>query len=265
MDIRFFNFAGFTIAIRFEETLYPAFEKDFKENILAAYQGFAIEKPTKKPHFTIDVTTRENVETIVRKKEGKYFVNYYEEKNKSKGITYYFISRLQFELIIRKVMHNLLESNDGFLLHASGSVIDNKAYLFLADAGGGKSTIARLLLNHYTRLSDDTVVIRKQNSKFYVHRTPLREKRPQSEKMPGMFPLGKIFFIHKNPELQIEKLEDKEIILSKFLKQGFFLQKEGMRNKIYWAFDFVKQWSEFYDLSYGLQNFNRVIELLQRI
>lgn len=69
----------------------------------------------------------------------------------------------------------LLE-HDGLMLHSSAVVVDEKAYLFTADPGTGKSTHTSLWLKHFGDrafiLNDDKPAIRLINGKWYAFGTP---------------------------------------------------------------------------------------------
>lgn len=65
---------------------------------------------------------------------------------------------------------------DGLMLHSSAVVVDEKAYLFTADPGTGKSTHTSLWLKHFGDrayiLNDDKPAIRLENGKWYAYGTP---------------------------------------------------------------------------------------------
>ena len=69
-----------------------------------------------------------------------------------------------------------LLQHSGLILHASAIVVNNKAYLFTAHSGTGKSTHTTLWLNHFGDkafiLNDDKPAIRYIDGKWYAYGTP---------------------------------------------------------------------------------------------
>lgn len=70
---------------------------------------------------------------------------------------------------------NLLK-HDGLMLHSSAVVVDDKAYLFTADSGTGKSTHTGLWLKKFGDrayiLNDDKPAIRREKDGWYAYGTP---------------------------------------------------------------------------------------------
>lgn len=64
----------------------------------------------------------------------------------------------------------------GFMLHSSCVVVDEKAYLFSADSGTGKSTHVNMWLERFGArafiLNDDKPALRLVNGKWYAYGTP---------------------------------------------------------------------------------------------
>jgi len=62
-----------------------------------------------------------------------------------------------------------LRPANGLLVHAGAMVVSGKALLFLGHSGAGKSTICRLLGEHYSTLSDDLLrLTRRQDGAWFV-------------------------------------------------------------------------------------------------
>ena len=78
------------------------------------------------------------------------------------------------------------------LIHCSGVIRNEKAAIFLASGGGGKTTVAELSYNTPV-LSDDLIVLRKDDGIVGAHATPLAEKTtgPCQAKIGGLFMLEK--------------------------------------------------------------------------
>jgi hypothetical protein len=66
-----------------------------------------------------------------------------------------------------------LALESGFLLHASGAVVDGRAHVFAGHSGDGKTTLARLLEGEGAFLmSDERIAIRETPDGFVAHGTP---------------------------------------------------------------------------------------------
>ena len=65
---------------------------------------------------------------------------------------------------------------DGMMLHSSAVIVDDRAYLFTADSGTGKSTHTALWLKYFGNrakiLNDDKPAIRFENDRWYAYGTP---------------------------------------------------------------------------------------------
>jgi len=65
---------------------------------------------------------------------------------------------------------------DGMMLHSSAVIVDDRAYLFTADSGTGKSTHTALWLKYFDNrariLNDDKPAIRFENDRWYAYGTP---------------------------------------------------------------------------------------------
>ena len=72
---------------------------------------------------------------------------------------------------IRIVLTLVLLKNQGFLVHASSLIRNDKGYVFPGKSGAGKTTITRLTPGSIL-LSDELSLIKKINGKFRVYGTP---------------------------------------------------------------------------------------------
>lgn len=100
----------------------------------------------------------------------------------------------------------------GFQLHASAVVLEDRAYLFSAPSGVGKSTHAekwrRLFGAEY--LNDDKPVLRLQPEGWTVYGTPWSGKYDLSA--PKGVPLGGIAFVWRSEENRIARLRAAEAL-----------------------------------------------------
>ena len=81
--------------------------------------------------------------------------------------------------VYRRFLKHLL-SLDGIVVHSSAIAVDDKAYLFTAPSGTGKSTHAslwrKMLKDKAVIVNDDKPVIRLIDGEFYVYGTPWNGK-----------------------------------------------------------------------------------------
>ncbi|MCK4994625.1 MAG: hypothetical protein KAS13_06235 [Candidatus Omnitrophica bacterium] len=121
------------------------------------------------------------------------------EENEQTGI---FLTYPMDELL----MINLLARERGVMFHACGLKYLGKGILFAGTSGAGKSTIANLWKKKKDAviLSDDRVIVRKIDSKFWIYGTPWHgdAKISSAEKAP----LEKIFFLKHENKNHIEKI-----------------------------------------------------------
>ena len=84
------------------------------------------------------------------------------------------------------------------LLHTSGVVKDDRAYLFTGDSGAGKSTVCKLLRSEpsFTILHDETVAVTRMEQGFGAWSTPLRGEVEARSNVGA--PLKAIFFLNQD-------------------------------------------------------------------
>jgi len=102
---------------------------------------------------------------------------------------------------------NLLARGRGVLLHASGIKDSGRGILFSGTSGAGKSTLATLWEGQagVTVLSDDRVIIREQEGRFWAYGTPWHgDARAAS---PEAVPLDRIFVIEHASENRAAPLD----------------------------------------------------------
>lgn len=114
-----------------------------------------------------------------------------------------------------------LLSFNGCFLHASAVAYQNRAYLFSADSGVGKSTHTALWLKNFPGayiLNDDKPALRKMDGRFFVFGTPWSGKTDlnRNEKVP----LGAICFLERSEHNDIAPLKTGEAI-GLFMRQTY--------------------------------------------
>jgi hypothetical protein len=101
------------------------------------------------------------------------------------------------------IMHRL-SLGEGVEVHALGLAdYDGSGYLFLGHSGAGKSTTARLWMSEpgVKLLSDDRIIIRKKDGKFWMYGTPWHGDAGVAS--PRSAPLSAIFLLEQAPSNQI--------------------------------------------------------------
>lgn len=106
---------------------------------------------------------------------------------------------------------------DGMLLHASAAVMDDKAYLFSAPCGTGKSTHTALWKKTFGEqnveiLNDDKPALRLENGRWYAYGTPWSGKTDQNLNMK--VPVAGICFLHQAKENEIKPFIGNKAIFS---------------------------------------------------
>ena len=119
-------------------------------------------------------------------------------------IEYIFLGQLFYKYILQQ---------DGILLHSSCVVKDNKAYLFSAPSGTGKSTHTTLWLEEFSDayiLNDDKPAIIYKDNTLYAAGTPFSGKHDISRNL--LVPIGGICFLERSETNWIKEIDKKQAI-----------------------------------------------------
>jgi|GEM_PF-2256907 len=260
IDHLILNIAGFNIQINFKKTEWEFAYEKLKKEILHYFQGFIVQKKNKIDYF-IDI--EETTTLILNKKyPEKYFVNFFDKKKDKTITTYYQISLLQFQMILREALIDLLAKNRGFVSHGSAVEKDKVAFIFTGKNRAGKSTAMRLLYPKLTALADDTVIIKKENGRYFLYQTPFIEKNDWIYKTNKKYLIESVFFLKKSHNFRTEKIKNKEKILKMMINQ-FWSSEKNYKKQIKYLFDFVENFNQFYYL-YFAKNRDRLINLLKK-
>lgn len=122
---------------------------------------------------------------------------------------------------------------EGFMLHSSAVAYENKAYLFSAPSGTGKSTHTEIWQRVFGSdkaviINDDKPVIRCENEKFFVYGTPWSGKSDKNLNIK--VPLCGICFIERSEKNHIKRIAAKEaahLVLNQTVRPAY---KERMIN-----------------------------------
>ncbi len=141
------------------------------------------------------------------KSESHYLL--FASKKESTTYTYQHISLSQFFYLFIDIIHDLLVKNHGFIIHASSVIYENKAYIFTAKPGGGKTTTAQKIVKNTRQFSDDALIIRKIKNKYWCFQPPFDSKM-NYHKDPLGYKVAGIFFVKKNKPFKISPVEPTE-------------------------------------------------------
>lgn len=94
-----------------------------------------------------------------------------------------------------------------FMLHGSGVIINDKAAIFLAPYEGVKTTMSK---NFFPQaiISDDQIILKKENKRYFVHSTPFGSLGKNFIQCQ----LGAFFLLRKASDFYIKKLNQNEIL-----------------------------------------------------
>lgn len=258
--IIYLNIAGFNIKINFKKTEFEYFKEIKIKEIKTYWQGFLVGNKPKKIDFTINFIEKNNIETICQIKSKKNYINFYQIKGKKRLDSYYQTGPIQFQIILRQILSELLIQKQGVVVHCSAIKYDNQAYLFLGKPGAGKSTVMSLLSKKFLSLADDSGIIKKEGNNYFFYQTPYLEKNSWIKKNNDKLYLSKIFFLRKKSYFKIEKIKNKDYIIERMTKQ-LFSEKDLSRGQIKTVLGFISQFDKFYFLSFAKDQ-NKLIELI---
>jgi hypothetical protein len=123
----------------------------------------------------------------------------------------------------RQIFSTFFSQFAAFLLHGSGVIRRERAVLFLASDGGGKTTVVAQS-NGEPVLNDDQIIIRQEGEDVTAHGTPLGVITSG----PCQAPVGALFMLEKSSSFQIEPVSPSELVQylwSEHQNYTFFLPK----------------------------------------
>ena len=106
---------------------------------------------------------------------------------------------------------------DGIMLHSSAVVMDERAFLFSADCGTGKSTHTALWRSVFGEdraqiLNDDKPALRYEDGFWFAYGTPWSGKTDQS--LNARFPVAGIAILERHEKNSIAPIEGKEAVVA---------------------------------------------------
>lgn len=213
----YLKIAGFLIRIRLHETEDIFLQEKLYKDINIYYKGFIVSQKKNLSHYNINFIKKKKYPVIMQ--NGSMYINFFSNDKKRNITCLYDVGIMHFQLLLREVLQNLLSKYGGFMLHASANNMNGEAIFFPAKQGSGKSTVMSLLHDKYPALADDTVIIRKENGKFFLYQTPFVETNHWVQKEHKKYPIGAIFFLRKSHRYAITKVIDHMYIVDRLAKQ----------------------------------------------
>lgn len=135
--------------------------------------------------------------------------------------------------VLRKVSKLVLYRYDGILIHAAALLYKEKAYLFLAPSGTGKTTHVMLwqkcLGDKMTILNGDKPFLRVRGGTITVYGGPWQGK--ENYGINSSAPLGGVFLLHRGKENTVRKASVPEA-LQKLLMSTVFPEDAEGRSKV---------------------------------
>ena len=135
---------------------------------------------------------------------------------------------LEFVCAYRQIAERLPEY-DAFVLHSAAVAAEDKAYLFTAPSGTGKTTHLRNWLRLFSPLAwvinGDKPVIRRIDGVFYACGSPWQGK--EAFGAPGSCPVRAICLLSQSPDNRMERVSGAELL--RFLMRQVYLPKDPAR------------------------------------
>lgn len=249
----------FTIAIRLQKSWNPNRRKVFKDNFIKEFNPVIVTRPKNLPDFTVSISdiNWSNI-TPVKKKDG-YFFCLYNEKNNKEMTTHYFISLGLLKVLLIHALQNLIIRSQGVMIHASSSIINNKADIFCGVSGAGKSTTISLLRDNYKGFAGDKMFAIKKSGTFFAYQMPFLEREDWITRGQKPYLIGRVFFLIKSKKDRLEKIESKITAFEEFMKR-YDSMKPAFKKDFRVIFDIINTHDCYY--LYFSKNKRKLVQLL---
>ena len=134
---------------------------------------------------------------------------------------------------ILRVICGYIIDKKGFFLHCSCLKYEEKAIIFTAPSGTGKSTHTRLWCEHFgdkvEMINDDKPLVREQDGRFLIYGTPWNGKHHIGNNISA--PVGALFFLEQAKENRVEKV-DPVTALTLLMQQTVIPETKGALQKL---------------------------------
>lgn len=193
----------------------------------------------KNPKFTI------NIDAVINKLNVKI-----PSKLKKK------LTESQFTIfVLTGLLENFVIKKNILFLHGSSFYFKKRGYIFLGQSGAGKTTLIKKIPHQY-RLSDDTTIIKKQKSTFYIYPSTFDKKIINFNNSKKII-LEKIFVLKQAKQNMIVNIDlDKKIKM--LLENDYFIMN---KEKILNVYKELRNKIKLYKLLFLLIKYNKIQEL----
>lgn len=162
---------------------------------------------------------------------------------------------LESAALFRHICKNVLKSYNGIFLHCAALRYNDKAYLFTAPSGTGKTTHIRMWMKNLGDrvevINGDKPILRKKGDDIIVYGTPWQGKENYGSNISAK--LGGIFLLSRGAENSVEKAPVKDLLaflLSQTLRPN---EKEDMI-KLFEVLEFIVGNIPIYHLKCNMEN-----------
>lgn len=260
----YIKIAGFNIRlILLRENDMFEYEEIFIRKIKKYYEQFLISRP-KMNDFTIEIIHQRTFKMMYQNRLKNVYINLYRHISPNIIQTYFHLSGDQFQTIIRRITHELLVKNQGFILHASAVRQNENAYIFLGESGAGKSTITQLLKSKFSITADDSIIIRKEKEIFYFYASSAIERNSFVPKNFKRLNIKGVFFLKKSDQNRLQHLNNSDDIL-KLLAAQLYSEKEDMITQMKYVIELINSFDKFFFLHFSLKNKSQIQVLLNNV
>jgi len=262
MDSIYLKIAGFVIKLELKGYKGGKPVQDFFKKILSKYLAGFVINSSKVEDYCIEIIEKPHFEFLFEINLDKNYLFLYESISPKRIRTFYYISYQQIQIIIRSICQKLLVKNKGLMVHASASLIDGKAYIFLGQSGAGKSTIVKILSAKYHPLADDMLIVKLEDGKPYLYQVPFVERNFIQNKNLERYEIGGFYFLQKSLIQKQELVENKEEIIQRFIEQ-LFSEEEDKTMQIDSLFELISIFNNFNYLYFSLKRQKELMELIK--
>jgi hypothetical protein len=163
----------------------------------------------------------------------------------------YFLENLA---VLRKLSKILLVDYNAMLFHGSSVKYKDKAFVFTAPSGTGKSTHVKLLKSYLgdelLYINDDKPIIKEEGGKIYVYGSPWNGKHGRGQNISAL--LKGVCIIKRAKENSIEKISP-ALALKFLFEQSLGFDDEKSATKVLEILSLVTMQANFYVLHCNME------------
>ncbi len=259
-EILYLEIAEVRIKILLHKTEWLQMRSTLKKAIIDCYTHCVI--PATKHDWTVEIFDARRVEVVKTKKSPFYYSFLYSHHTVGHIITSYHLSIFQFQALLGELVRKTIIKRQGLIIHASAIAIkDKNAYIFIGESDQGKSTILRKLMKYDTQgLCDDSVVMLKKGSKYFIYQTPFPERLWNTPKTKKSYELKGAFFLKKSTKCEINILTKAEM-LARIIPECWW-EESGQVANIRQIIGFVSDFKSLYELTSHKKAGRQILDLI---